>query len=348
MKRIRNTEQRATRRGFTLIELLVVIAIIAILIALLLPAVQQAREAARRTQCKNNLKQIALATHNFHDVYNRFPAGGIAPPLTSTFGAGATADLADKQMGFYDHQSYSLLAQILPQIEQTNLYDQLQVWKGVDYRPDTTDPNEYLIEEPWFDDTVGDLTWDAAQAKISAFLCPSDPQNTSGRTIAAMHNWTTATGGSITYSYWGTDYGMGATNYLAVAGHWGPVKRHASWQKLQGLYGQRTKNRFRDMTDGSSNTLAIGESTGDEKPPIGSDTGTNANNLNHQWINAPAMVTAWGLKKNSLPYFFNSYHTGIVQFALGDGSVRGVSTNIDTLTFRHLAAMSDGEVIGEF
>ena len=98
------------RRGFTLIELLVVIAIIAILIALLLPAVQQAREAARRTQCKNNLKQISLAAHNYHDVYNKFPIG------QHLVGGGTPA--AVKGLGY----SYSFA--LLPYIEQGNLYGQ--------------------------------------------------------------------------------------------------------------------------------------------------------------------------------------------------------------------------------
>ena len=105
-----NARPDSARRGFTLIELLVVIAIIAILIALLLPAVQQAREAARRTQCKNNLKQIALAAHNYHDVYNCFPIG------QHLIGAGTQA--APRGLGWA--YSYSLL----PYIEQTSLYNQ--------------------------------------------------------------------------------------------------------------------------------------------------------------------------------------------------------------------------------
>src|SRR5688572_22995089 len=92
-----------SRRGFTLIELLVVIAIIAVLIALLLPAVQQAREAARRTQCKNNLKQLGLAMHNYHDTYNAFPAMGVR-----LYGSGG--------------RNYSWVISILPMIEQGNLY----------------------------------------------------------------------------------------------------------------------------------------------------------------------------------------------------------------------------------
>ena len=329
-----------SRRGFTLIELLVVIAIIAILIALLLPAVQQAREAARRTQCKNNLKQLGLAAHNFHDVYNRFPAGNFAAPIDVTFGGAGP-----KNLTFYDHQLYGTLPQLLPQIEQANLYNNLEIWKGVDHRDDnTTTADDYIVEGAFFSDGP---TWAAAQAKIPAFLCPSDPQKSVARTLATMHYWQTPTGGSITYSYWATDYGLGSTNYTGVAGHFGPITRHASWAALKGIFGQRTKTRFRDVTDGTSNTLLFGELTGDVTAPIGT-AAAGSSDLNLHWVNTPAMVTAWGLGKGTNPYRFSSYHTGIVQFTMADGSVRGVSTNIDSNTYRYLAGMGDGNVIGEF
>lgn len=335
----RSQRRGASRRGFTLIELLVVIAIIAILIALLLPAVQQAREAARRTQCKNNLKQLALAAHNFHDTFNRMPAGNFGPPIDVPFGGAGP-----KNLTFYDHQGYSSLAQLLPQIEQANLYESMEIWKGVDHRVDaSTTADDYIVEGAFFSDGP---TWAAAQAKIPAFTCPSDPQKSVPRTLAAMHYWETSTGGSITYSYWATDYGLGSTNYTGVAGFFGPIQRWSSWAKLKGVFGQRTKTRFRDMTDGSSNTLLFGELTGDVTPPIGTVEG--GNDINYHWINAPGMVTAWGLQQGSNPYKFNSYHTGIIQFAMGDGAVRGISANINRDTYQNLAAMGDGNVVGEF
>ena len=115
-----------TRRGFTLVELLVVIAIIGILIALLLPAVQQAREAARRMECTNKLKQLALATHNFHDTYNRFPCAFkdplfLKPGTTNNFGGG--------------RDRWSWLVTLLPQIEQTAVWDEFQANELGNHRP---------------------------------------------------------------------------------------------------------------------------------------------------------------------------------------------------------------------
>lgn len=144
------------RSGFTLIELLVVIAIIAILIALLLPAVQQAREAARRTECKNKLKQIVLAAHNFHDVYDRFPPGYLGPDPTGEITATG-------------NNSYiSGLTFLLPFMDQKNVYDII-------------DPTRLRFDEqgtlPWSSETT---TFTAAQARLPLFVCPStDPYSSS-------------------------------------------------------------------------------------------------------------------------------------------------------------------------
>ncbi len=328
----------STRRGFTLIELLVVIAIIAILIALLLPAVQQAREAARRTQCKNHLKQIALAAHNFHDVYNRFPAAKLSAPISVPLGGAGPQNLT-----FYQHQLTGILPQLLPQIEQANLYEQVKVWKGVDYRPDTTVSTNLLVETPYFNDTP---TWTAAQAKVPYFTCPSDPQKTTVRTPATMHYWQTSGGASISYSFWATEYGLGETNYMGVAGFFGEIDNWAPWALQKGVFGSRTKSNFRDITDGTSNTLLLGEVTGDVTVPAGGTT--TWNDLNWRWMNSGSMVAAWGLNDKTRGYRFASFHTGVVQFALADGSVRAISENIDQPTYLNLSGMADGKVIGEF
>jgi len=332
-KMCRHQQVSANRRGFTLIELLVVIAIIAILIALLLPAVQQAREAARRTQCKNNLKQIALAIHNFHDVYNRFPGGTYGPDITIAYGAAGP-----KNLGWNDHQHMGILPQILPQIEQNAIYEKIEVWKGIDFRPDQSPsavPGNYNRETVYFNNTP---TRTMAQAKLSAFQCPSDPQvSSSGNTPSRMHMWETATGGTMTIGLFGGEQNFGKTSYMGCAGFLGNIQRWASWASWKGIFGIRTKFGFRDVTDGTSNTFLFGEVTGGDA-------------YDWRWMMAGPMPTAWGLN-NSLPqnwYQFESFHTGIVQFALADGSVRGISKNMDANTFRYLGGMGDGEVLGEF
>ncbi|HQZ64800.1 MAG TPA: DUF1559 domain-containing protein [Planctomycetaceae bacterium] len=316
------------RRGFTLIELLVVIAIIAILIALLLPAVQQAREAARRTQCKNNMKQIALAIHNFHDVYNRFPAG--------YFGASHTD--APEPSDFWDHQWTGLLPQILPQLEQPALYEGIKVWKGVDRRP--ANP-PYMAETGYFDD---DPTWATGQARLSAFQCPSDPNTGSEGVGAFIHTYEVSpTAGSMSIYYFSApDDVLGTTNYLGVAGGLGDLTN--AWQPRRGIFGSRTKFGFRDVTDGTSNTLMLGEATGGNQP------GDDGGDLNYSWIGTGIMPQGYGFSQDAIQnwYQFESFHTGVVQFALADGSVRAISKNISSTTYKWLAAMQDGNVIGEF
>lgn len=326
----------AKNRGFTLIELLVVIAIIAILVALLLPAVQQAREAARRTQCKNNLKQIALACHNFHDTYNQMPRGCFGPPITVAWGGAGPLNLT-----FNDHQFTGILPQILPYIEQANLWNQINVWKGADHRPGTA-ANTYQPEIRYSVDTA---TWNLARFTMPSFLCPSDPQlTTSGNTPSRMHFNESATGGTFTLGLFGGEQGTGATNYMGVAGFLGNIKRWPTWQKFTGVFGTREhKVNFRDITDGTSNTFLFGEITGGKE-------------YNWRWMMAGGFPTAWGLNNtpNQNWYQFESFHTGVVQFAMADGSVRAISKNIDggdgalDKTYMNLAGMQDGNVLGEF
>src|SRR5438094_3648174 len=139
---------RFARKGFTLIELLVVIAIIAILIALLLPAVQQAREAARRSQCKNNLKQIGLALHNYHDIYKMFAPAGFG---SNAFGGHCADHSTEDDIGNNRGWVISWAASILPQIDRTPLY------KTINF-------NATFL-------TTNNAVW---QTVISAYICPSD------------------------------------------------------------------------------------------------------------------------------------------------------------------------------
>ena len=331
MKKFRSeVSSPSGRRGFTLIELLVVIAIIAILIALLLPAVQQAREAARRTQCKNNLKQIALAVHNFHDTFDRIPGGVYGPDITIPYGSPGP-----KNLGWNDHQFMGILPQILPQIEQPTLYNQIAIWKGIDFRPSPTVPGDYNPEVRY---SVDADTWALAQAKIPAFQCPSDTQKSaSGNTPSRMHMWETATGGTFTIGLFAGEQNTGKTSYMGVCGFLGDIQRWPTWEILKGVFGMRKTFKFRDITDGLSNTLMFGEVTGGD-------------DYDWRWMMAGPMPGAWGLNQTPVQnwYQFESFHTGVVQFAVADGSVKAISKNIDAATLQNLQGMKDGKVIGEF
>lgn len=317
-----------SRSGFTLIELLVVIAIIGILVALLLPAVQQAREAARRTQCKNNLKQIVLATHNFHDAYQQFPPGYIAMDSNCS-------------SGFYTgYSSVGLLALILPMMDNKPIYERVDAWKGLQPENPPTAPcaSKYPT---WYD---FDSTWEMSQARIPAYLCPSDPNlgEQQFSEFFVLHGYCadTATegarcvdnGGAGTLGGWSTikDYNLGRTNYLGVSGGVGVLKN--LWRKWNGIYGGWTRVKFGDIHDGASNTFAFGEVTG-------------GNNYNYIWFSMGSMPTAWGMGKNW--YQFGSYHIGGSHFAMADGGVRFISESILARNYRRYSGVADAEVIAE-
>ena len=317
------------RRGFTLIELLVVIAIIAVLIALLLPAVQQAREAARRTQCKNNLKQIGLALHTYHGTFGMFPPGYI----DSVAGGGGSQG----QDGGWSWQ-----AQILPQMEQGPLFNQF----NFEYHPYGTTSTAQNI---------------ALVATVQpAFSCPSDPKppHTSIRE--------SGNGGYVeriaTSSYCGV---FGAFGDRACDG----IQPQPS---QRGLLVANAGRRIADITDGTSNTLAVGEVTWyvSQMQVLYGSLGSSGyaacqghSNIYPQWRH----LRSARQKPNGTPpgstyahTGFHSMHTGGVQFLLADGSVRFISENIqhtnspndapDTAlgAYQLLANINDGQVIGEF
>ncbi|MCA9046851.1 MAG: DUF1559 domain-containing protein, partial [Planctomycetaceae bacterium] len=202
--------QRSSRhRGFTLIELLVVIAIIAVLIALLLPAVQQAREAARRSQCKNNLKQIGLALHNYHDTFTVFPPGYITRNINNTA-------MATMESG----PGFAWGTMILPYIDQAPLYNHF------DFNEDATDHHNA----------------EHGSEFLPVFACPSDPQ---------PNKFTVTDGG-------GTTYELGSANYVGIFGY-GSVTMNAGQPQGDGLFYRNSRKGMRDVTDGTSNTIMVGE-----------------------------------------------------------------------------------------
>lgn len=329
------------RKGFTLIELLVVIAIIAILISLLLPAVQQAREAARRTQCKNNLKQLALALHNYADVFSGLPPSRFEPDV-------AIQDATSAPMAHGGESTYmSWTCMVLPLLDQANLQ------------------NSMNFSYAWSDA----VNRDAISQPLSVFKCPSSP----------------AVGGD---PYWcpgaaGGDYGslneVKKKVYTDVFGLPEPPKSARG-----GVLSKGKMNRFRNITDGTSNTILLCEAAG--QPDVYTSAGPmNAANFaaytDDKIIDgsvstpsfegyAPADGTGWadpdcgfsingatadGLNKYG-PYFINvinvsepfSFHVGGCTVALADGSVRFVSENVDGQTFVNACTRAGGEISAQW
>jgi prepilin-type N-terminal cleavage/methylation domain-containing protein len=284
------------RSAFTLIELLVVIAIIAVLIGLLLPAVQKVREAANRMSCQNNLKQIALACHAYHDQNLTLPPGIVDHTSKGAANSGFT----------FAAPCVGVLTFCLPYLEQSNIFKQLQVMQ----------PSNLTRPTGWWNYGI-DFT--LAQTHIKNFLCPSDrPQDSSIGTFIIFYcdaNSLTLTGG-----YYPNPTGnlFGRTNYQGCGGSIGApqVNFYGKWMGMltdlsDVSLGQATAR------DGLSNTFLIGEALGGSAPPAARD-------FSAAWIGAGSLATAWGLQANSNWYQFGSLHTGIVQFAFGDGGVHGV------------------------
>jgi len=289
------------RIGFTLVELLVVIAIIGVLIALLLPAVQQAREAARRMSCSNNLKQLGLAVHNYHDTFGTLPSGWIE----------ANGDML---------HSWGTL--VLPFIEQDNLYENMK---------------------PDFGNQESDNGVDKAGALLDAFRCPSS--NLPER----------------------SDDGYGTSNYNANFGG-----TFVADTDEGGLFKPNSGFRFRDITDGTSNTILIGEVEGDSRTdnagfPVwaqisGSGSARRWQVASYGHINKPINfgLTASGCEAGECDESYQSRHPGGAQFVLADASVRFIPETIETGTrmpwaadpvdgaWLKLCLRNDGQVIGEF
>jgi prepilin-type N-terminal cleavage/methylation domain-containing protein len=304
---------RPDRRGFTLIELLVVIAIIAILIGLLLPAVQKVREAAARMQCDNNLKQIALASHDFQSTYGRLPPG-------------CNSDPPGQPISFA-YQYYGTLAFLLPYIEQDNLYKQLSPAPNL---------NSLQPGANWWN-TSG---WNAAFYRIKIFECPSDTA-ASAQTIFVLTDTQPAGPSSAYLQAWSfgsnPPYNFGVTNYLGVMGGMG--KLNNGWDPWAGLYYTQSAVSMTQLTaaDGASNTLAFGENS----TLAGQLAGNGSNGF--AWMGAGGMPVAYGFSPAAW-WTFSSNHPGVINFALGDGSVRGISKTAATRAIRSAAGWMDGEV----
>jgi prepilin-type N-terminal cleavage/methylation domain-containing protein/prepilin-type processing-associated H-X9-DG protein len=324
------------RRAFTLIELLVVIAIIAVLIALLLPAVQQAREAARRSQCKNNLKQLGLAIHNYHDMANTIPPGWIGQ-TTSTF--------------------WGWNVMLFPQMDQAPLYQKFSfTTNNLAQNTNATVP-QFLLS-----------------TQIPALRCPSDPGSPTF-TVGSLVGRSNYLGINGIYNI----NASGSGPMLAMSGQAGTSATMGGLTGINGggAFGENSFHNFRDFTDGLSNTIVIGER---------SSTNAGASSMaigDAMWAGVSADTTPIGMASAIADAYYppfngvavggntaanvnctsatatGSYHTGGAQFLMGDGSVRFISSNVNSIiptgtpmiptgTFQKLAVINDGFPVGDF
>lgn len=345
----------AKRGGFTLVELLVVIAIIGILVALLLPAIQAAREAARRTQCVNNLKQLAVGVHNYSDTYRTFPSGYI------------TNFPAPAQEGVLEQSVWGWGALLLPFVEQGPLFSQLDVGNRTLHANLTTTDGRAAL-----------------QTRLATFVCPSD----SGPVLnnfSEAHADNPADTNAPHYRRYVTSNGtdiipIAKSNYVGVACSsvsTTPPVNPVTYGPPTGVFYQNSDTRFSDVTDGTSQTLMFGE-----RCFRSYDLNVGAANA----LGFSPQVSGYSSRNRSIlgalgiPYHginwtlanrvhqtrgFHSRHPGGAQFALCDGSVRFISENIDynwrtvpsttvingawvDSLLERLCAKGDGQPVGNF
>lgn len=308
-------------RGFTLVELLVVIAIIGVLVALLLPAVQAAREAARRSQCQNNLKQIGLAVHNYHDTNNYFPPGGVS------FGACC---------GTPTFTGWAI--SILPYLEQQTLYDRY------DFKQSNQHANNKFVREQ----------------SVNSYLCPSDlnpkklevPESGPGNTSALLYapGSYRAIVGVSDGTCWADQDQMFDGSKICDAGR--GVMHHVG-QRTDGSR-RATQERFATIVDGTSNTLLVGEYTTKNNTDrrtfwaysyasyaMGTITRGEPRALIADWNRCHALGSDDNVCKRGL----GSLHPNVIQFVLADASVRPISINTSFPVFEGMATIGMGEQV---
>jgi prepilin-type N-terminal cleavage/methylation domain-containing protein len=322
---------REDRRGaFTLVELLIVIAIIGVLIALLLPAVQAAREAARRAQCSSHLKNIGLAAHNFDAAFSCFPPGylGAIPQ-----------GQADPNNGY--PQFTGCLAFLLPQLEAETIKNRIDL----DFASTPSSGSASLFDVA----KVGTAWWtrtkarDLARSTVPVFICPSDqPYEKKGDSVKIGVQFFLS-GSTINMQIFAFTNNAGdvyaRTNYLGVAGTDAltstPSVRVLNDQR-KGVFYNRSKTTFADVSDGASCTFLFGESMGGSLPP---DQGGSCSYL---WAGMGPIWTCKGLSERSNGFQFSSNHPNIVQFCMVDGAVTQIPVIVDLEVFKRLSSIGDG------
>ena len=348
--------RNAQRKAFTLIELLVVIAIIGVLIALLVPAVQKVRESAARLQCVNNLKQIGLALHAYHGVYQQFPSGYVDGNTNS-------ASTPDNDVG----PGWGWASFILPYLEQGNVYNQINFKVGVG---------------------IG-VNVQVSQTQLPVFQCPSD--NNQQNAIIYDSSFTNpiatvAHGNYVGCNGWVECFGNAGGNYQSSsdggAAEDGDGAQTGTGWTGNGLFYRNSQIKINQVTDGLSNTIMVGERcathspstwtgavtggrspawmatqpwTGPYTPPAAAPNTGNGTAYDNADYNE-ALVLAHGNRShtpnadhpNFDPDTFWSMHPGGANFLFGDGSVHFLTTNIDPSTYQWMCTFAGGEVLNDW
>jgi type II secretory pathway pseudopilin PulG len=313
----RDFHVRAVRRGFTIVELLVILAVIGILIALLLPAVQYAREAARRTQCRNNLRQLAIGAQNFHSTYGSFPGNGWG-----------YAWIGESERGVGVSQPAGWIFQLLPQVEAANVWSIGAGTTGNDRRK--------ALEE-------------LCRTRLSLLKCPSRPADQIGLQTSVFQYRNSDTPKSVSR----TDYAINEGDYITGTGG-GPYTLtdgddpDYAWRDVTlatGVSWLRLGAKISEITDGTSNTYLIGEkyvSVNGYGEPV--DRGYDQSMFTGVDLDLARWTLQTPIRDETIvsERSFGSAHAQACSMAMCDGSVRSISYSIQEAVHRRLGNRHDG------